>query len=270
MNWSIIKQFSCGNTLGFTFQDVLKKFPEKNPDQLARILANMVDKGMLCKISRDKYHIIPFNADPATYVPDRHQVTKYMMLNKAYYIGYASALKIHGLSLQPEAREFVVTKKQISPAIRSFGGGMYQFIKADTTRFFGFSSIWINQFEKAMVSDIEKTIVDIASKPHYCRGIVEVGKAILQSKNRTDHNKLFYYFARNMNISAKKRFLFLTDLLGLEWTTEHQRMMDELGTGISLLDTAAPDQGRRMSKFGLKINVDPVHLKMKVLDPITS
>ncbi len=177
---------------------------------------------MLCKITRGNYHIIPINADPETYVPDGHQVAKYLMQNKEYYIGYTSAIKIHGLTLQSEAREYVVTKKQMKPAIRSVGGITYQFIQHDATRFFGFTSIWINQFEKAMVSDLERTIVDIATKPQLCGGIVEVGNAIFQAKGRTDHDKLFYYFARNMNKSAKKRFLFLTDLLGLEWTTEHE------------------------------------------------
>jgi predicted transcriptional regulator of viral defense system len=42
-------------------------------------------------------------------------------------------------------------------------------------------------------------------------------------------------------------------------------MMKELGTGISLLDPAAPDQGRIVSRFGLKINVDPGSIKKKVL-----
>jgi predicted transcriptional regulator of viral defense system len=270
LSWDIIKHFSTRNMSGFTFQDVARAFPEKNRVHLARILAEMVNKGMLCKIPRGNYHIIPINADPETYVPVGYQVAKYLMHNKEYYIGYASAIKIHGLSLQSEARsearEFVVTKKQMKPAIRSFGGIAYQFIQHDATRFFGFTSIWINQVEKAMVSDLEKTIVDIATKPQLCGGIVEVGNAIFQGKDRTDHDKLFYYFARNMNKSAKKRFLFLTDLLGLEWTAEHERMMEELGTGISLLDPAAPDQGRKMRKFGLKINVDPIRIKMKVLD----
>jgi predicted transcriptional regulator of viral defense system len=265
MRWNIIKHFSSKNMFGFTFQDVARAFPEKNRVHLARILAEMVNKGMLSKITRGHYHIIPINADPQTYVPNGHQVAKYLMQNKEYYIGYASAIKIHGLTLQSEAREYVVTKKQMKPAIRSFGGTTYQFIQHDATRFFGFTGIWINQFEKAMVSDLEKTIVDIATKPRLCGGIVEVGKAIFQAKDRTDDDKLFYYFARNMNKSAKKRFLFLTDLLGLEWTTEHETMMEELGTGISLLDPAAPDQGRKMRKFGLKINVDPIRIKMKVL-----
>ena len=44
-----------------------------------------------------------------------------------------------------------------------------------------------------MVSDLEKTIVDIAPKPQLCGGIVEVGNAIFQAKARTDHDKLFIY-----------------------------------------------------------------------------
>jgi len=54
--------------------------------------------------------------------------------------------------------------------------------------------------------------------------------------------------------------------LDLEWTAEHETMMEELGTGISLLDPSAPDQGKKMKKFGLKMNVDPIRIKMKVLN----
>ncbi len=265
LNWNIIKQFSGKNMFGFTFQDVVREFPEKNLVHLARTIAGMVDKGMLYKIAWNNYQIIPLNADPETYVPDRHQVAKYIMQNKEYYIGYASALEIHGLILQSEAREYVVTKKQMKPAIRSFGKITYQFIQHDATRFFGLSSIWINQYEKAMLSDLEKTLVDIATKPRLCGGIIEVGNAIFHAKDRTDHDKLFYYFARNINKSAKKRFLFLTELLDLEWTTEHEGMMKELGPGISLLDPAATYKGKIMRKFGLKINVDPIRIKETVV-----
>jgi predicted transcriptional regulator of viral defense system len=285
LSWNILKQFASRNSFGFRFQDVVREFPEKNRDYLSRVLADMVDMGMLCKITRDNYHIVPFNADAETYSPDVHQVAKYLMQNKKYYIGYGSAMQIHGIKIHPgntdsgnkdsgntepgntdsEVKEYVVTRKQMKPVIRSFGGISVQFIQHDTTRFFGFDSIWINQFEKAMVSDLEKTIVDIATRPQLCGGIVEVGYAILQTKARTEHDKLFYYFSRNRNKSAKKRFLFLTDLLGLEWTIEHERMMEELGPGISLLDPAAPDQGRKRRKFGLKINIDPILIKNRVL-----
>ena len=116
-----------------------------------------------------------------------------------------------------------------------------------------------------MVSDLEKTIVDMATKPQLCGGIVEVGNSIFNAKDRINHDKLFYYFARNLNKSAKKRYLFLVDLLGLEWTMQHERMMEELGTGFALLDPASPDHGKMRSKFGLKINMDPIHIKKKIL-----
>ena len=86
-----MKQFSNRNIFGFTFQGVARKFqnvarefPEKNRGHLPGILAYMVDIGMLAKITRGYYNIIPFNADPNTQVPDRHQVAKYIMQNKEY------------------------------------------------------------------------------------------------------------------------------------------------------------------------------------------
>ena len=265
MKSNIIRQFSRKNMYGFTFLDVIREFPEKNRVYLARMLADMVDKGMLYKIAHCNYNIIPLNADPDTYIPERHQLSKYIMQNKEYYIGYASALKIHGLTTQSVAREYVVTKMQMKPAIRSFGGITYQFIKQDATRFFGFSSVWINQFEEAMVSDLERTIVDIATRPQLCGGIFELGNAIFQAKDRTDYDKLFYYFARNLNKSAKKRYLFLINLLDLEWSTEHERMMKDLGPSISILDPAAPNLGRNSGQFGLKINVEPSRIRKQVL-----
>ena len=47
LSWNIIKKFSSKNTLGFTLQDVSREFPEKNRVHLSRILADMVDMGML-------------------------------------------------------------------------------------------------------------------------------------------------------------------------------------------------------------------------------
>jgi len=264
LSWHILKRFSCKNLYGFTHLDVVREFPEKNPAYLASLLTAMVGAGMLCRISRNKYHIIPLNADPEIYVPDAYQVVKYLMLNEAYYIGYASALKIHGLTHMCSQRDYVVTKKQKKPAITIFGGRKYQFVHHQTNRFFGYSSIWINQFEQAMASDLEKTIVDMATNPCFCGGIVELGHALFQARDRIEHDKLFYYFARNMSISAKRRYLFLTDLLGLKWKAGHDRMMGESGPGFFVLDPGEPNRGEKRSKFGLWINVDPTHIRKKV------
>lgn len=267
MNWDIIKTFLSRNKHCFSYQEVITEYPDKNSIYISRLLSDMVKKGMLFKVSREIYHIVPINADPESYVPDGHQMAKYLMHNKEYYIGYYSAMQIHGLVLQqPALREIVVTKQQIKPAIRKIKGIEFQFVFHTGKRFFGYINTWINQFEKAMVSDLEKTIVDAVEKPQICGGIMEVGSAIYHShfKERTDHQKLFYYLAVNGSQVAKKRYLFLSDLLGLKWTADHERMLENSRSGFSLLDPAAPDQGRKRSRFGLKINVDAESIKKAI------
>jgi predicted transcriptional regulator of viral defense system len=265
LSWNILKRFSMRNEPGFTLQDVSREFPGKKTVYLAKVLAEMVSMGMLCKIARNNYHIIPLNADPETYVPDSILIAKQLMHNKEYYIGYASALKIHGISSWSDSKEYVVSTKQTKPSIRKIQGVTYQFIQHDEDRFFGFTSMWINPLEKAMVSDLEKTIVDIVTKPQLAGGIIKVGQSIFEAKAEIDQDKLFYYIDRNGNKSAKKRFLYLTELLGLNWTAEHDIMMEELGSGISLLDPATPDLGKIRKKFGLKINADPDQIKREIL-----
>jgi predicted transcriptional regulator of viral defense system len=71
---------------------------------------------------------------------------------------------------------------------------------------------------------------------------------------------------RNKKLSTIKRILFFTDLLGLEWTDGHEKMVNVLGTGFTLLDPLAPNQGIRWSRMGLRININPVDLKNKVIE----
>ncbi len=118
---------------------------------------------------------------------------------------------------------------------------------------------------------MEKTIVDFATKSQFCGGVIEPGYALFKTKDRVDHNKLFYYFARNMNVSAKyvsakKGFLFFIDLLSMERSAEYRNLKEELGSGISLLDPLKANQGKISSNFGLKINMAPKLIRQKVLN----
>ena len=75
-------------------------------------------------------------------------------------------LKIHELTLLSEAREYVLMKKQMKPAI---------------------SSIGIKQLEEAMISDLEGTIMGIVAESQHWRGIVKVGNAISSRKTGQKH-----------------------------------------------------------------------------------
>ena len=264
LSWDIIKRFSSSDQDCFSYQDVAIEYPYTNKAQLSKILSGMVKKGMLIKLNRNLYHIVPTSADADFYMPDWHLVAKYLMNGKAYYIGYYSAMQIHGLITQPGLKEIIVTNLQIKPSIKKIRGVEFQFVYHTDTRFFGNKNTWINQHEKVMVSDIEKTIVDAVSRPHLCGGLTETGKAIYETRTEVDLQKLFDYFARNKIQAAKKRYLFLTDLLGLKWTSYHEGMLKNVGSGFPLLDTTGPDQGRKNSRFGLKINVDTETIKKSI------
>ena len=256
MKWEIIKNFSAENKRCFSYKDVITEYPDKDHSYLSIVLAAMVRLGMIMKLSRDVYHIIPLSADPQTYSPDSRLAAKYMMKGKDYYIAYSSAMNILGLTAQPGFKTMVVTNRQVQPPIKNIAGTKIQFIYHTYSRFFGYEEMWVTNQEKAMVSDLEKTIVDAVSKPHLCGGIIEIGKAIYHSKERTDLQKLFHYLSRNRSQAAKKRYLFLSDFLGMEWTSDHERMLEESGSSFSLLDPAGPDRGIKNSRFGLKINIE--------------
>ncbi len=213
------------------------------------------------KLYRDLYFIVPLRANPETYSPDSRIVARCIMNREGYYIAYSSAMYILGLTDQPGTRTMVVTDRQRQPSKKNIKGMEFHFIYHSYSRFFGYQETWITTQEQAMVSDLEKTIVDAVSKPQLCGGIAGVGKAIYHAWERTDLQKLLYYLARNGSHAAKKRYLFLSDILELEWTSEHERMLNDSGASISLLNPVGPDQGIINSSFGLKINIEENSLK---------
>ena len=262
MKWEVIKKFSAKNKNCFSYKDVIAEFPDKDRSHLSKVLATMIRMGMLMKLNRDVYLITPLSADPHTYSPDSRLVARCLMKGKDYYIAFSSAMYSLGLANQPGFRTMVVTNRQVQPSILTIRGREIQFIYYNFHRFFGYTEMWITNQEKAIVSDLEKTIVDAVSKPQLCGGILGVGEAIFQSKERTDLQKLFYYLARNGSHAAKKRYLFLSDTLGMKWTSDHERMLKETGSSFSLLDPTGPNQGMKNSRFGLKINIEVNPIKV--------
>jgi len=264
LSWDIIKRFSGIDEDCFSYNDVLREYSNTHKIQLSKILAGMVEKGMLIKLNRDLYHIVPTNLDANSYIPDWHLVAKHLMKGKRYYIGYYSAMQIHGLITQPSLNEIIVTDLQIKPSLKKIQEANFQFVYHTKERFFGYENTWINQSEKVSVSDLEKTLVDSVSKPHLSGGLIEIGKAVYESKDKINLQKLLDYLIRNGSHAAKKRYLFLVDLLGMKWTSYHEGLLKNTGTSYPLLDTSGPDQGKKDSRFGLKINIDTETIKNSI------
>ncbi len=94
--------------------------------------------------------------------------------------------------------------------------------------------------------------------------VIEIGKALYETKEKIDYQKLLDYLDRYENEVTKKRYLFLVELLGLTWTNHYDKMLKGMGQSFPVLDTTGPNQGRKDSKFGLKINIDISTIKNSI------
>lgn len=253
--WQIIKRFSAEDHLCFSIERVYREFPERDKNYIAQVLSLMAKRGHLIRLKKGLYYIVPLNQDSQNFIPDWHLVAKCLMGNRNYYIGYYSAMQIHGLITQPSLTEIIVTDVQVKPAVQEIQGVKFQYVFHKKKRFFGFTDTWIDNYNKVKCSDLEKTLVDSLMIPHYSGGIVEIGKAIYESRKKINLKLQFDYFIRAESKAAIKRYLFLCRHLDI-WSVYQEGLMGKIGSSITVLDTSLPNEGKIDKEFGLKVNRD--------------
>ena len=93
ISWDIIKRFSGNDQDCFTYQDVVSKYPDTDKIYLSKVLSGLVGKGMLIKLNRNLYHIVPSSTDANTYIPEWHLVAKYLMKREVilYWLLFGNA-----------------------------------------------------------------------------------------------------------------------------------------------------------------------------------
>jgi predicted transcriptional regulator of viral defense system len=178
------------------------------------------------------------------------------MRNKNYYVGYYSALQIHKLITQPSITEIIVTDVQIKPSNIEIQGVRFQFVYHNKNRFFGIQNSWIDDFNRVKSSDLEKTLVDSFIHPQYSNGMIEIAKAVYESRNKINQSKIMDYFTRSENKVAARRYAFICDLLEIGSSYHESLLQNNLSGSFLLLDTSAPDEGKINTRYELKINRD--------------
>lgn len=256
LDWDIIKRFSQNDTPCFSTADVREEFNNISVSHLTNTLMRMVNSNMLIRLNRGLYYIVPLEHNSPRFIPNWHFVAKYLMRNKNYYIGYYSALQIHKLITQPSLTEIIVTDVQIKPGNIEIQGIRFQFVYHKKDRFFGAKNTWIDDYNKVKCSDPEKTLVDSFINPQYSYGIVEIAKAVYETRDKIDQSKIMDYFTRSGSKVAARRYVFICDLLEIS-SSYHKSLLQNNLTGSFLrLDTSAPDEGSINTRYELKINRD--------------
>lgn len=219
----IRKELSKSKKTVFSINDIIR-YGKIGPAS-AKIYANrMVKKGLLTRISRNKYTI---SEDPF--------VIASQLFNNSY-ISFTSALYLY------EIIDQVPSKIQLVSPLRSkIKLEWLKLIKFSPNKIFG-----IKRMKKEgsfiFVGRLEKVVVDIAYRPRYSR-LLYAFHAI----EKCDIKKIVKY-AKKMNIATKKRIGYFLDLKGIH------THLDKGLTGVHKLNPQSKKRGTFNKKWKLYIN----------------
>ena len=232
-----------GNTL--TFEDALKvsNLPRES---LRVILLRLEKRGIIERIEKGKYLIIPLGAEKGKYT--LHEFIIGSTLIEPYSIAYWSALNYYGLTEQIPTTVFLqTTARKKNQDIKVFGV-KYQIIKIKKEKVFGIRKEWIEETQ-INITDKEKTIIDCLDKPQYCGGVIEVAKAL--KNNKFDRKKLENYAQRIGNSGVLRRLGYLCELLNIKIKLPKLNIRNYL-----LLDPTMPGKDTKNARWRLIINLD--------------
>lgn len=259
----ILSYFNGKNRICFEYKDALKVLPLSKENTVSKLLSDMTKRGLIMRLKEGVYYIIPYEQEANSFMPDWHLMAKYLVKDAKHYIGYYSALQIHNLITQPSLKEQIVVSKQIRPSEIKIKNITFQFIYHNENHFFGEKKIWIDDFNKVQCSDLEKTIIDCLFKPDYAGGIVEIAKAIHETRNKLDFNKLLEYTIKFKSQAVIKRLGFLLEMLEID-----NKIIEKLLTiktaSYVLLDTELPKSGKMISRWSIQQNLETETIKSAI------
>jgi len=247
----------------FDYELAKKALPKSSDSALRELLSDMTRRGLLMRVKRGLYYVIPYEQNAETFMPDWHLLAEYLVQKANHYIGYYSALQIHNLITQPSLKEQIVVSQQIRPSTIKMKGVPFQFIYHNEKHFFGTKKIWIDNFNKVVCSDLEKTFIDCLFKPDYAGGIVEIARAAYTARDKIKYNILLDYAIKFNSQAVLKRLGFILDMLQIE--TGIIEDLQKLKTNsVVLLDTELPKSGKIKTKWSIQQNIETETIKSAI------
>jgi len=210
------------------------------------ILSRLEKRGIIERIEKGKYIIIPLGAEKGKYT--LHEFIIGSLLIEPYSIAYWSALNFYGLTEQIPNTIFIQTISRKKKLEIEIFGVKYKIIKIKESKFFGFRKEWIEETQ-INITDREKTIVDCLDKPQSSGGIIEVAKALQNGK--IDFEKVIHYGQKIGNSGVIRRLGYLCDIVGIDIKLPKIEVRNYL-----LLDPTMPQTDEKNAKWRLIINLD--------------
>ena len=239
----------------FSISDAAELLTKEKTSTVRELLRAMTERGLIMRIKDGLYHLVPYEVDSKNYFPNWHLVAEAIAGKREYYIGFYSALDIHGLITQPSLVEQVVVHDRIKPKSITSQKVKFEFITYNQKHFFGYKSTWIDDYNKVKCSDVEKTIIDSLYKPEYSGGISEITKALFKGIEKINSEKLLKYLDRFGAQVVYKRLGYLLDSMSV-LPEILQSLQEKISNSYTYLDQSMPKKGKHISKWKIIDNVN--------------
>lgn len=259
----LLSYFNGQSKACFDYTQAFKALPKSKESTVRQLLSDMTKRGLLMRLKEGVYYIIPYEQNAELFMPDWHLIPEHLIKDADHYIGYYSALQIHNLITQPSLKEQIVVSKQLRPSEIKIKNIPFQFIYHNEKHFFGAKKIWIDNFNKVLCSDLEKTFIDCLFKPDYAGGMVEIARAIYISKEKIRFDTLLAYVKKFNSQAVIKRLGFLLETLDI-----NNSIIDELqkmkSASYVVADTELPKTGKRISRWSIQQNIETETIKSAI------
>ncbi len=235
----------------FTIEEAEEEF-DLDRESLRVILHRLESGGMIERLERGKYIVIPRTSNKGEYTLDEYVIGS--VLVDPHAIAYWSALNYHGLTEQIPGTVFVQTTSRRKKQNLTIFGVRYRIVRVADYKFFGEKPVWIED-KQVNVTDREKTIIDCLDHPEYCGGVSEPAKALQEHGDEFNLKVLGEYSQRINNTGVIRRLGYLCDLFNIPISLPEVTSRNYL-----YLDPTMPHDGETDSEWRLKINIYPGEL----------
>ncbi len=220
-----------------TTKEVKGLFPDISEGMIYRLLSSLEDKGYLYRVKRGLY-LVQKKPSDIPIIENPYGIALYLYSG---YIGFSSALKVHGLIEYEPFTVFVITTDR--SATMDLGNYTFKAVAM------GDKAVGLTNFNGLYVSDTEKTFFDCFYKPRYGGGYSTVTKALLEID--MDWDKFIKYFQRFASASLCQRTGYVLDSIGEELAVPENVMDFFEGRicGKTKLLPSAPSRGRYSRKW---------------------
>jgi predicted transcriptional regulator of viral defense system len=223
------------------------------------ILASLAKRGMLSRFGRGKYVTISPDVvyGRKGYTIDPIVMLEQLMGDEPYYVAYASALYIHGLSHQIPFETTVAVTKQRRPL--KVGNSVIKFVCVMTEGMFGYKQQkYLNSY--VSVSDLEKTIIDCIDRHDLCGGISEVTRSLSESLQQIDKEKLLTYLKKFRKQVVIQRLGFILEKLASKGFEVDAGLLEDMKSlkfkHTYRLDFTRPRSGKVSKEWMIMENAD--------------